>query len=444
MERPLCQCDGCLHAGRAAADDHHITACSTADQILVVIHCSTAGNRIRRAGEIAVLHHGLVALHTAHALSDQILSAGPGLVDPFRVCHLPSGDTNEVADALLQQLFCRGGKFDSVDRNNRDLHMGFYSFRQLLPPPFFIVVGFDHVGHCLIDSTADVECIRTGSLQRFRHFYGIGQGNAALHKVAAVDPHTDGISAAGSSNTVDDLCHDAAAILDAAAIFVRSLVGIGADKGAQQISMGGVEFDTVDPGLLAVDCRCHKFFDDVADLLFGHLCRDQSVYLVEDGAGTHRLLPVIQCGRGLPAAVVELNKDSGAVTVDPLRHALYTAYMLAGGDAELIGITGAAGFIHPGKLRENQAAAASGTILIESDQFRRCLSVPGSQSVSHGCHCDTVADLYSADIPLFKQFLIVHFHGSLLIKFSQEPVSRGGMVLAPSALLRVRFPWFFF
>jgi len=92
----------------------------------------------------------------------------------------------------------------------------------------------------------------------------------------------------------------------------------------------------------------------------------------------------------------------------------------------------------------NQAAAASGTILIESDQFRRCLSVPGSQSVSHGCHCDTVADLYSADIPLFKQFLIVHFHGSLLIKFSQEPVSRGGMVLAPSALLRVRFPWFFF
>ena len=67
--------------------------------------------------------------------------------------------------------------------------------------------------------------------------------------------------------------------------------------------------------------------------------------------------------------MVELNKDSGAVTVDPFRHALYTAYMLAGGDAELIGITGAAGFIHPGKFRENQAAAASGAIFVKLDQF---------------------------------------------------------------------------
>lgn len=67
--------------------------------------------------------------------------------------------------------------------------------------------------------------------------------------------------------------------------------------------------------------------------------------------------------------MVELSKDPGAVTVDLLRHALYTAYMFTGNDAELIGITGAAGFIHPGKFRENQAAAASGAIFVKLDQF---------------------------------------------------------------------------
>ena len=67
--------------------------------------------------------------------------------------------------------------------------------------------------------------------------------------------------------------------------------------------------------------------------------------------------------------MVELNKDPGAVTVDLLRHALYTAYMFTGGYTELIGITGAAGYIHPGKFRENQAAAASGSIFVKPDRF---------------------------------------------------------------------------
>lgn len=100
--------------------------------------------------------------------------------------------------------------------------------------------------------------------------------------------------------------------------------------------------------------------------------------------------------------MVELNKDPGAVTVTLLRHALYTAYMFTGGDTELIWIAGAAGFIHPSKFRENQAATASCSILIESDQFQRYLAVPGRQSVSHSRHCDTVADLYSTDTSLFK------------------------------------------
>ena len=50
--------------------------------------------------------------------------------------------------------------------------------------------------------------------------------------------------------------------------------------------------------------------------------------------------------------MVELNKYPSAVTVDPLR----TTYMFTGGDTELIWIAGAAGFIHPSKFRENQAA----------------------------------------------------------------------------------------
>ena len=71
--------------------------------------------------------------------------------------------------------------------------------------------------------------------------------------------------------------------------------------------------------------------------------------------------------------MVELNKDPGAVTVTLLRHALYTAYMFTGGDTELIGITGAADFIYPGKFRENQAAIASGSIFVKSDPFWRRL-----------------------------------------------------------------------
>ena len=63
--------------------------------------------------------------------------------------------------------------------------------------------------------------------------------------------------------------------------------------------------------------------------------------------------------------MVELNKYPSAVTADPLR----TTYMFTGGDTELIWIAGAAGFIHPGKFRENQAAAASGAIFVKLDQF---------------------------------------------------------------------------
>ncbi len=130
-----------------------------------------------------------------------------------------------------------------------------------------------------------------------------------------------------------------------------------------------------------------------------HAERNALAACTEDPRGATLYVTLEPCchyGKQPPCTEAILAASIAHVAMDTFGHTLDAAHVLPGGDAELVGVAGAAVFIDSGELGENQAAAALGTILIEADQLRGGFAVPGGKSVAHSGHCNTHVSTYAS------------------------------------------------
>ena len=381
------------------------------DQILVAVDRGAAGDGVDGAVQVLARDDGLVAVHAAEALADKILAAGHGLFDHLGIGQLHAGHADKVTHALLQEALGRLGVLDGVDGDDRHVHSGLDGLGQILSPTLGAVARLDH-GRCAgIHAAGHIEVIHI----RLEVFGDLGAGSeivAALDEVIAVDARADDeITADSSADAGEDAHEEAAAVFHASAVFVGALVGVGAQKLLHEIAVRRVDLHAVGTGQLGVDRRLHVLLDQIVNVLDGHLAR-QNGRAADDGvelhARSHGLTAAI-AGRGrLAAAVMQLDEDLRAVAMHRLTDELEALDLPAVIDAELDGVAVAAVGVHGGEFRNDEAAAALGAILIETDLLRRGAAVPVAHERAHGRHNDAVAQLKVPDLSGLKQFFVLH------------------------------------
>ena len=407
----LFQQERSLHTAGAAAHDRDRAAGAGLDQVLVAVDRGAAGDGVDGAVQVLARDDGLVAVHAAEALADEILTAGHGLFDHVGISQLHAGHADKVTHALLQEALGRLGVLDGVDGDNGHIHGSLDGLGQVLSPALGAVARLDH-GRCAgIHAAGHIEVIHI----RLEVFGDLGAGSeivAALDKVIAVDARADDeITADGGADAGEDAHEEAAAVFHASAVFVGALVGVRAQKLLHEIAVRRVDLDTVGTGQLGVDRRLHVLLDQVVNVLNGHLAR-QNGRAADDGVELHTRshgLTAAVAGRGrLAAAVMQLDEDLRAVAMHRLADELEALDLPAVIDAELDGVAVAAVGVHGGEFRNDEAAAALGAILIETDLLRRGAAVPVAHERAHGRHNDAVAQLKVADLSGLKQFFVLH------------------------------------
>ena len=400
-----------LHAAGAAAHDCDRAVIAGLDKILVAIDRGAAGNGVDGAVQVLARNDGLVAVHAAKALADKILAAGHRLFDHVGISQLHAGHADKVAHALLQEALGRLGVLDGVDGDNGHIHGSLDGLGQVLSPALGAVARLDH-GRCAgVNAAGDVEVIHI-RLEVLGDLRASGEVIAALDKIVAVDARADNeVTADSGADTGEDAHEEAAAVFHASAVFIGALVGVGAQKLLHKVAVRRVDLHAVGAGKLGVDRRLNIFLDQIVNVLNGHLAR-QDGRAADDGvelnARGHGLTAAVAGRGGLAAAVVQLDEDLRAVTVHRLADELEALDLPAVIDAELDGVAVAAVGIDGGELRDDEAAAAFGTVLVETDLLRRGAAVPVAHEGAHGCHNDTVTQLQVADLAGLKQFFVLH------------------------------------
>ena len=147
--------------------------------------------------------------------------------------------------------------------------------------------------------------------------------------VSGDKPDADTRAAPHARDRIDDLDHDARAVLDGAAVAVGALVGLVGEELLQQVAVGGVDLDAVEAGILGAFGGVCVVGDDAGDL-FGleRARRDERLEtLVGVGLlafGAHRarrhgeLVARLNVGVGDAAHVPELQEDVPALVVHRL------------------------------------------------------------------------------------------------------------------------------
>ena len=169
--------------------------------------------------------------------------------------------------------------------------------------------------------------------------------------------------------------------------------------------MRAVDLHAVGAGGLRIERGLNEETDQAVDILDGHLARQDRVaadHTVELYARRHGLAAAVDRRGRFASAVVQLDKDLGAVTVHGITDALKTRDLARVPDAELDAVAVTAVRIDRRELRDDEAAAALSALLIEPDLLRRGAAVPIAEHRAHGRHDDAVAQLEPADGSLFK------------------------------------------
>ena len=155
----LFQQERSLHTAGAAAHDRDRAAGAGLDQVLVAVDRGAAGDGVDGAVQVLARDDGLVAVHAAEALADEILTAGHGLFDHVGISQLHAGHADKVTHALLQEALGRLGVLDGVDGDNGHIHGSLDGLGQVLSPALGAVARLDH-GRCAgIHAAGHIEVI---------------------------------------------------------------------------------------------------------------------------------------------------------------------------------------------------------------------------------------------------------------------------------------------
>ena len=411
-EAALLHEQGGLHAGGAAADYGHGPACAVYYELVVAEAGLAAGDGVDGTVEVAAGDDALVAVHALETLADEVLAPGLGLGDEVGVGYVHAAHADEVAHALLEQLFSLLGVAQGVDADDGDLHRVLYGLDEGPAPALGRIAGLYHRGRAGIDAAADVEVIDVG-LQVLGDLDAGVLVVAALDEVVAVNARADNeVRADGLADALQYAHHEAAAVLHAPAVLIRALVGVGAHELLEQVAVRAVDLDAVGAGEPGVHRGLDEEADEAVDVLDGHLAGQDGVAAddaVELDTGGHGLPAAVE-GRGrLAAAVMELDEDLGAVAVYRVADVLHAPYLPGVVDTELDAVAVAAVGVHGGELGDDEPAAALGALLVETSVFRRGASVPVAQHHAHGRHDHPVAQLEPAYLSFFKQLFVFHY-----------------------------------
>ena len=169
--------------------------------------------------------------------------------------------------------------------------------------------------------------------------------------------------------------------------------------------MRAVDLHAIGAGGLRIERGLNEEADQPVDVLDGHLARQDRVaadHAVELHARRHGLTAAVDRRGGFAPAMMQLDKDLGTVAVHGVTDALKARDLACIPNAELNAVAVTAVRIDRRELRDDEAAAALGALLIEPDLLRRGAAVPIAEHRAHGRHDDAVAQLEPADGSLFK------------------------------------------
>jgi len=99
------------------------------------------------------------------------------------------------------------------------------------------------------------------------------------------------------------------AVVERASVLVGPAVGVGSEKGADEITVGSVDLHPIETCTLATCCPIGKPIDGLPDLVPGHRPGPHHEVRLEDTGGREVVTSAHGLGKDLATGVIDLHED---------------------------------------------------------------------------------------------------------------------------------------
>ncbi|MPM92839.1 hypothetical protein SDC9_139975 [bioreactor metagenome] len=260
-----------------------------------------------------------------------------------------------------------------------------------------------------IRATADIQAGNAKAFKVTRNADALLLIQPVLDKFVAVDAHRHReVGAAGKTDAQNDFGDKTHAVEKVTAVFVGALIGVRAEELVYKVAVRRVDLYAVKPGNFGDHRALDKLFGHGFHLFGGQCAGHFANDLAHHGRRGDDLLAMQQAAHGLVARVVQLQKDSGVVSVHRFGKAHKAGDVLRVGGAQLVAGANAGLLINAADLGDDQPAAALGAVGIIADDLVRRLPCGRREPGAHCGHDDPVFQLDLADLAFFKKLWILH------------------------------------
>jgi hypothetical protein len=345
-----------LHAGRAAADDHHparvLGRRDRPRELAPGLGIDRAPRHLTAADEV----HARVAGDAGAQLVQQPVL---DLARPVRLGDQRAPEQDEVGVAGRDDVGRQLGVVEPPDGDHRDVDGRLDRGRQVAHVP----ARDEHRRERHVErvpgagADADRDCARL--LQPARDLHALVEREAARHRVLAVDAPDE--RRAGGDDRARHLEAEARAVGERAAVGVGAAVVERREEVRRQIAVRAMDLDELEAGLEREVGGARVVVDDLRDLRGGQLVRDRRVRVQRHRRGCD--------GRpfdDLAAGVHELHADGDVVGLQRLDQLLETGEVLGTADLRL-GPDGVGG--HEAALDGDRPHAALGAPPVVGDRL---------------------------------------------------------------------------
>ncbi len=261
-------------------------------------------------------------METSDAVLDLIVFPFFRLLRQEGVGQRSPAHADEIGFAHPQQGFRHLGIVDPVGQNHRDVQQIF----DLLGSVHVKGVVGEHRGDDLvpgmggIHAVGYVDSVKAQLLEVEGKFIAFRLGAAALYKFfpGKADDQRK-VRANGLAHAGVDFVDDPNPVLETSAVLVGSLVHIGGQKPRQQVTVGAVKLNAVEAGFFAAGGGNTEILYQLVDFFLGHGSGKFKAHRVFGAGGRYRHDSAVYRFGGLPAGMVHLAEDFGAVLIEPGR-----------------------------------------------------------------------------------------------------------------------------